>query len=216
MQAASAADHAENMMSKTFSISSLLSATALAACLATFSGAASAGYEYTVTGSNDCAGYFGNGFSNCVITDSDPIARSIVKFAWDGSFSLSDTSTLFGSIDGSEFSLSFDAQTGKGTWSYTPGEDDPVITFFSAKFANNFILYSADSPTSGEWSYHDGFPNGHQTGSLSHITFYGRACVDSECDGGGPPAENPMPEPGALALLGIGLFGLGWMRRRSV
>lgn len=32
---------------------------------------------------------------------------------------------------------------------------------------------------------------------------------------GGTPIENPIPEPGSLALLGLGLAGLAWRRRRQ-
>ncbi|MEO6422344.1 MAG: PEP-CTERM sorting domain-containing protein [Candidatus Nitrotoga sp.] len=43
-------------------------------------------------------------------------------------------------------------------------------------------------------------------GKLSHYAGF-------SADGGGPPSQ--VPEPGSMLLLGIGLSGLAWMRRRG-
>ncbi|MBT8440835.1 MAG: VPLPA-CTERM sorting domain-containing protein, partial [Gammaproteobacteria bacterium] len=128
--------------------------------------------------------------------------------------------TLYPSVDGSEFTVT---NTGSvyetGTWSYSPGTDDPGVRYWAAKASNGFNLFwevdaaltasgaacdsagdvynldclnAAQVLTSGTFS--TGGP------ALSHITFY-----DTEI----------IPIPAAAWLFGSALGLLGWARRKS-
>lgn len=64
---------------------------------------------------------------------------------------------------------------------------------------DEWFVYSLNSGvSSGTWQFVNVFGRG---GGLSHIQLYGR--------------QNSVPEPGTLALLGVGLLGAGFARRRK-
>jgi hypothetical protein len=189
----------------------ILVAVVVAGGLGAMSVASAATINTVVLSGNDCAGVFSNpnGFNTCTIpTQYDPTRSPVIaKFDFRGT-SVSETTInpLFPSVTGGEFTISFNPNTtSSGTWSYNPGTNDPGVTAWVAKGGNNFQLFYTtpkEAVTFGTWST----PGGE---GLSHITFYDSASTN----GGGGPNQVEVPAPGALAILGFALLGLGAIRR---
>lgn len=89
---------------------------------------------------------------------------------------------------------------------------------FVLKASNKFIAYTfldfLLTPADGtaEGSYVIAIANKHGvTQDLSHMTFWARGERTTEQE----DSPGSLPEPGALALLGIGAFAAVWRRRRT-
>jgi hypothetical protein len=186
------------------------SATAalLAISAMAFGTSANAGFVLTNSpylGQNDCAGTFGTPKSTtetCVAPNGSPL---IVKFDFNDNGGITDITTgAFGGSDAYWTSLfTFSFANGLGSWTYTPGAGDPLITAFVAKGGNDFNYYEGSGNSS---SFNTpttcGNPSRPGPCGLSHLSFY-----DSD--------SYQMPEPSTVALLGIGLLGAGVARRRK-
>lgn len=126
---------------------------------------------------------------------------------------------LLGKNDGgpNPFDVAATQNNSTGTWSFDASVwDDYASVAIGFKFGtgNNpdswFVYQVASDIASGNWSFINmtfnpaGKPIG---GGLSHVNLYGVLGDDED-----PPQG--ISEPGVLFLLGAGLLGLAWIRRR--
>ena len=102
-----------------------------------------------------------------------------------------------------DYVLSFNA--GAGTWSFSASAwDDYAELAIGFKFGTGghpdewFVYSLQDLVSSGDFDF---FNIGGTGGGLSHIVLYAGE-------------ERTVPEPGTLALLGLGLAGMGFATRR--
>jgi hypothetical protein len=110
--------------------------------------------------------------------------------------------------DNPGFSISVDDTNSSGTWSFDGSWDTTNALYYSLKAGNEFALYYVGVLTTGNstigWEVDWTQGKSSNFTELSHISFW-TAKADS---------TNPVPEPGTLALVGLGLATIAGYRRK--
>ncbi|WP_116131671.1 VPLPA-CTERM sorting domain-containing protein [Tropicimonas sp. IMCC34043] len=161
--------------------------------------------ESNVSG-NDCSGVLGK-FPTCSYDGAD----ALIKLEPGDDKKGTEFNSSFGTLDGSEFEIE---ETGKGTGSfrYTPGEGDPILSYIAVKGGKGFNLFSITGfdgvAYSGEWF--TPVKNVGQTSNkhyeLSHMTFFGASV---------PVAPVPLPAGIVLMASALGALGIARGRRKA-
>ena len=184
-------------------------AIAAAALLTTPSAAA-----VTLVGSfsgNVCGGP--GGINNCYATTNGTVVQGnsgtagssplIARISANpnGTRGTTEVSTLFSTITGTEFTLTYNATANTLSFLYAAGPGDPVIHYYGISQANGYNLFYDPNPiTSGTINLSSLYPNNP---GWSHIDFFDTA-----------PGGVPEPATWAMMLLGFGGIGIAMRRTR--
>lgn len=171
---------------------------------ATFSTGGSETLEWTTTGV-DSGGVSGNGWSLGLTGDS-------YSSNWNFSFLQASAPltltrlVLDGAPGFTVFDLWLDGETG------TPNSEAGRNFEFLLSSYNVTATYSKPVGVAGLPPYDDGFGSGPDLWQVLTVDFGSGISANFSFR---QDTDNRIPEPGALALLGAGLLGLGFSRRRK-
>lgn len=137
--------------------------------------------------------------------------ESAVELAILGATGVTVDLTLLGKSDeGAPFTYAPDGggaltSSFSGTWTQTSGVGS--VRFVTVKAANSFALFELPNVSStGAYSTMSMLNNGGQQPTVSHISFWA-----------GPPTDpSTVPEPASIVLLGSGILGALWLRKRKL
>lgn len=157
--------------------------------------------------------------SGCTLVVDGVETPAIAKFNENGgSYALDETSSLFPSVTGPEFSLTYD-DAFTVSFTYTPVAPDPFLTGVVLKGGSaNVKLFSIGM---GDFTYAAGvysgtldttglLNNGGQQVAISNITFFDTSTPPN-------PGPGPIPLPAAawLMLSGAGALGALKLKRKG-
>ena len=138
-------------------------------------------------------------------------------FSQIGKLEVGDTSATgsFANIDFTLTATGIGSNSTAGTWSLEwtggPATLDLVLAIHASDRAGSFLFDDvqllADSDGTGTWRI-EWVNNGGNVPGFSNMTVWARQGSDDDIPG-------QLPLPGSAALLGLGLAGLGRMRRRK-
>jgi hypothetical protein len=130
--------------------------------------------------------------------------QSVLRSA-DSRFSAVEL-TVAGYVEGNagDYGIDLGGNGSSGTWATNPSSN--FIEFYVVKGSDGFAMYYVNpADNTGSWSTYDLYVRGFSGNSLDISHFIGYN-----------PSSAPVPEPGTILLIGVGLVGIGLYGRKRM